>query len=96
MAPRKPGQAASWEVDAGSPKPQGETRARRSYAVKELVTSESSRRPGSLLTRDVRVREGYAQQKWIDECAMIQMRSNQGDETESIVGWRISKYPAMR
>lgn len=40
MAPRKNGQAASWEVDADKPKPAGETRARRSYCVKDLVTSE--------------------------------------------------------
>ena len=42
MAPRKHNEKASWEVDADKPKPQGETRARRSYCVKELVTSESS------------------------------------------------------
>lgn len=38
MAPRKGKEAASWEVDADKPKPEGETRVRRSYAVKELTT----------------------------------------------------------
>lgn len=47
MAPRKAGQPASWEVNPDSPKPEGETRARRSYAVKELVTSESRSRSRS-------------------------------------------------
>ncbi|GMK57871.1 hypothetical protein CspeluHIS016_0407050 [Cutaneotrichosporon spelunceum] len=37
MAPRKGNESASWEVDADKPKPQGETRVRRSYATKELV-----------------------------------------------------------
>jgi long-chain acyl-CoA synthetase len=40
MAPRKGKQAASWEVDADKPKPDGETRIRRSYCTKELVTRE--------------------------------------------------------
>jgi long-chain acyl-CoA synthetase len=38
MAPRKGKEPASWEVDANKPKPEGETRVRRSYAVKELTT----------------------------------------------------------
>ncbi|BEJ12845.1 hypothetical protein CspHIS471_0300190 [Cutaneotrichosporon sp. HIS471] len=37
MAPRKGNEAASWEVDADKPKPQGETHVRRSYASKDLV-----------------------------------------------------------
>ena len=41
MAPRGKNQAASWEVDADKPKPKGETRVRRNYAVKELTTRES-------------------------------------------------------
>jgi hypothetical protein len=40
MAPRKPNQPASWEIDADKQKPEGETRVRRSYAVKELITCE--------------------------------------------------------
>lgn len=40
MAPRKGKEPASWEVDANKPKPEGETRVRRSYAVKELTTRE--------------------------------------------------------
>jgi len=40
MAPRKPNQPASWELDADKQKPEGETRVRRSYAVKELITCE--------------------------------------------------------
>lgn len=41
MAPRKHGQAASWEVDADKPKPEGSTRIRRSYiTTKELTESE--------------------------------------------------------
>jgi len=38
MAPRKNNESASWELDADKPKPEGETRIRRSYAVKELLT----------------------------------------------------------
>ena len=34
--------SASWELDANKPKPDGETRIRRSYAVKELLTREST------------------------------------------------------
>ncbi|WOO80640.1 Long-chain-fatty-acid--CoA ligase 2 [Vanrija pseudolonga] len=37
MAPRKNNEPASWEVDADKPKPEGETRARRSYCVKDLT-----------------------------------------------------------
>jgi len=40
MAPRKNNEPASWELDADKPKPEGETRIRRCYAVKELTTSE--------------------------------------------------------
>jgi len=40
MAPRKGNELGSWEVDPTSPQPKGETRARRSYCVKELVTRE--------------------------------------------------------
>lgn len=39
MAPRKGNQPASWEVDADKPAPTGETRARRSYCVQDLITS---------------------------------------------------------
>ncbi|OXB35281.1 hypothetical protein LQV05_006035 [Cryptococcus neoformans] len=38
MAPRKNKEPASWEVDADKPKPDGETRIRRAYCVKDLVT----------------------------------------------------------
>lgn len=41
MAPRKNNESASWELDANKPKPDGETRIRRSYAVKELLTRKS-------------------------------------------------------
>lgn len=40
MAPRKNNEPASWELDADKPKPEGETRIRRSYASKELVLRE--------------------------------------------------------
>ncbi|GHJ89328.1 hypothetical protein NliqN6_5730 [Naganishia liquefaciens] len=50
MAPRKHNEKASWEVDADKPKPQGETRARRSYCVKELVTSPA---PGIETIHDI-------------------------------------------
>ena len=38
MAPRKGNEPASWEVDADKPKPEGETRARRSYVIKDSKT----------------------------------------------------------
>lgn len=41
MAPRKNKEPASWEVDADKPKPDGETRVRRAYCVKDLVTRKS-------------------------------------------------------
>lgn len=50
MAPRKSGQAASWEINADQPKPEGETRPRRSYCVKELVTSPA---PGIQTIHDI-------------------------------------------
>ncbi|WVQ77803.1 hypothetical protein IAR50_007493 [Cryptococcus sp. DSM 104548] len=50
MAPRKNKQAASWEVDSDQPKPQGETRARRAYCVKELVTEPA---PGVTTVHDL-------------------------------------------
>ncbi|WVQ81778.1 hypothetical protein IAT38_003903 [Cryptococcus sp. DSM 104549] len=50
MAPRKNKEAASWEVDADKPKPDGETRTRRSYCVKELVTQPA---PGIDTVHDV-------------------------------------------
>lgn len=40
MAPRKNNEPASWELDADKPKPEGETRIRRSYAAKDLVLRE--------------------------------------------------------
>jgi hypothetical protein len=43
MAPRKNKELASWEVDADKPKPEGETRVRRAYCVKDLVTREWAR-----------------------------------------------------
>jgi long-chain acyl-CoA synthetase len=42
MAPRQNNESASWELDANKPKPDGETRIRRSFAVKELLTRESA------------------------------------------------------
>lgn len=52
MAPRKHHEFASWEVDADKPKPEGETRARRSYCTKELVLSKSlSRSCGRMAQR---------------------------------------------
>ncbi|RXK38253.1 long-chain acyl-CoA synthetase [Tremella mesenterica] len=50
MAPRKRHEAASWEVDADRPKPDGETRARRSYCIKELVTQPA---PGIDTVNDI-------------------------------------------
>ncbi|KAL7413055.1 long-chain-fatty-acid-CoA-ligase [Mrakia frigida] len=50
MAPRKGNELGSWEVDPKSPQPKGETRARRSYCVKELVTQPL---PGIDTTYDV-------------------------------------------
>ncbi|ORX35646.1 long-chain-fatty-acid-CoA-ligase [Kockovaella imperatae] len=50
MAPRKHGQSASWEVDADKPKPEGETRIRRSYCVKDLTTQPA---PGVDTVHDV-------------------------------------------
>jgi hypothetical protein len=40
MVARKNNEPASWEVDAHLLAPVGETRVRRSYAVKELIMSE--------------------------------------------------------
>ena len=45
MAPRKNNESASWELDANKPKPDGETRIRRSYAVKELLTRKYTYSP---------------------------------------------------
>ncbi|ODN72837.1 hypothetical protein, variant [Cryptococcus amylolentus CBS 6039] len=50
MAPRKNKEAASWEVNKDKPKPQGETRARRAYCVKELVTEPA---PGVTTVHDL-------------------------------------------
>ncbi|WWC69937.1 uncharacterized protein I206_103881 [Kwoniella pini CBS 10737] len=50
MAPRKNKEAASWEVDADKPKPEGETRIRRAYCVKDLVTQPA---PGIDTVHDV-------------------------------------------
>ncbi|KAJ9110900.1 hypothetical protein QFC19_001409 [Naganishia cerealis] len=50
MAPRKHQQAASWEVGPASPAPAGETRARRSYCVTELVTGPA---PGIETVHDI-------------------------------------------
>ncbi|ORY26175.1 long-chain-fatty-acid-CoA-ligase [Naematelia encephala] len=50
MAPRKRNEPASWEVDADKPKPDGETRVRRSYCVKELLTQPA---PGIDTVHDV-------------------------------------------
>ncbi|KAL7422005.1 long-chain fatty acid-CoA ligase [Cryptotrichosporon argae] len=50
MAPRKHHESASWEVDADKPKPEGETRVRRSYCVKELTERPS---PDILTVHDV-------------------------------------------
>jgi hypothetical protein len=43
MAPRKNNEPASWEVDADKPKPEGETRARRAYCVKDLTLRKCQR-----------------------------------------------------
>ncbi|OCF30674.1 long-chain acyl-CoA synthetase, partial [Kwoniella heveanensis BCC8398] len=50
MAPRKNKEAASWEVDADKPKPDGETRIRRAYCIKDLVTQPA---PGIDTVHDV-------------------------------------------
>ncbi|RSH89924.1 long-chain fatty acid-CoA ligase [Saitozyma podzolica] len=50
MAPRKNKELASWEVDADKPKPEGETRVRRAYCVKDLVTQPA---PGIDTVHDV-------------------------------------------
>ncbi|ODO08424.1 long-chain acyl-CoA synthetase [Cryptococcus wingfieldii CBS 7118] len=50
MAPRKNKEAASWEVNKDTPKPQGETRPRRAYCVKELVTEPA---PGVTTVHDL-------------------------------------------
>ncbi|WVQ99649.1 hypothetical protein IAU59_006788 [Kwoniella sp. CBS 9459] len=50
MAPRKNKEAASWEVDADKPKPDGETRVRRAYCIKDLVTQPA---PGIDTVHDV-------------------------------------------
>ncbi|KAK4685986.1 long-chain acyl-CoA synthetase, partial [Tremellales sp. Uapishka_1] len=50
MAPRKHNESASWEVDADKPKPEGETRPRRSYCIKELTTQPA---PGIETIHDV-------------------------------------------
>ncbi|WWD03296.1 hypothetical protein V865_001347 [Kwoniella europaea PYCC6329] len=50
MAPRKNKEPASWEVDADKPKPEGETRVRRSYCIKDLVTQPA---PGIDTVHDV-------------------------------------------
>lgn len=47
MAPRKGNEPASWEVDAKSPKPDGETRVRRSYCVKDLITGKRPKTNGA-------------------------------------------------
>ncbi|KAJ9118582.1 hypothetical protein QFC22_003802 [Naganishia vaughanmartiniae] len=50
MAPRKNNQPASWELDASSPAPKGETRVRRSYCVTDLVTGPA---PGIETVHDI-------------------------------------------
>ncbi|WVW84190.1 hypothetical protein I302_106220 [Kwoniella bestiolae CBS 10118] len=50
MAPRKNKEPASWEVDADKPKPEGQTRVRRAYCVKDLVTQPA---PGIDTVHDV-------------------------------------------
>ncbi|WVN87664.1 uncharacterized protein L203_102850 [Cryptococcus depauperatus CBS 7841] len=50
MAPRKNKEPASWEVDADKPMPHGETRVRRSYCVKDLVTQPA---PGVDTVHDI-------------------------------------------
>lgn len=45
MPARKGNELASWEVDAHSPHPVGETRVRRSYCSKELVLREYESTP---------------------------------------------------
>ncbi|WWD17065.1 hypothetical protein CI109_101502 [Kwoniella shandongensis] len=98
MAPRKNKELASWEVDADKPKPEGETRARRSYCVKELATQPA---PGIDTVHDVMLyaskthgsKKGFASRdivKTITEEKEVTKRVG-GKETKEMKKWSYFK-----